>query len=55
MPIEISDKIDEGHPGCLCPLCDQEILSFEAATIADAHGSQYLVHTSCLEEDEDSD
>lgn len=50
---DYSDKIETGHPSCCCPLCDDEISEFDSAHIVTAHGSQYLVHTSCLEPEED--
>ena len=33
----------------LCPLCDNTIESCHSATIAEAHGCKFLVHTDCIE------
>lgn len=43
------DAIEEGHAGCLCPLCDNEICAWEAHTVLVAHGSKYIVHQICFD------
>lgn len=52
---DYSDRIETWHPGCCCPLCDNEISEFDRSHVVTAHGSQYLVHTNCLEPEEDDD
>ena len=50
---DCSDKIEEGHGSCLCPLCDNEIEAFDTFKVVTAHGSKYLVHSVCLEDEGD--
>jgi hypothetical protein len=52
--IDYSDKIQRGTDGC-CPLCDCDIREYERSEVVTAHGSQYLCHADCLDEDEDDD
>ena len=48
-----NDLIEEGHPGGLCPLCDNAIESWSGATRIDAHGVSYLAHQICVDEEMD--
>lgn len=56
---DLSDRIEEGHGSCLCPLCDDEISVFDVSVIVEAHGALYLIHKNCIhdvaEEEEDEE
>lgn len=45
----LEDEIEEGHVGCTCPLCDNEILDSDSFITVCAHGNRYLAHAFCVE------
>lgn len=57
--IDLETEIEEGHGGCVCPLCDDAVLKHDAHVVVIAHGCKYIVHDACValleQEDEDDE
>jgi hypothetical protein len=51
--VDIENKIEDPEAMGTCPLCGNEIHSFEEFLIAIAFGSLSLVHKGCATEDGD--
>lgn len=44
---KLDDVIEEGHPSCLCALCDTAMMESDQVKIVYAHGNAHLVHFDC--------
>jgi hypothetical protein len=53
--LDLSEQIEEGHAGCLCPLCDNPIDADDKYKVVNAHGNVYLVHADCVELEDDEE
>lgn len=50
-----NELIEEGHPGGLCPLCDNAIEGWHGWSTVTAHNTRYMVHQMCVDAEEDED
>lgn len=54
--LEMSEReIPQGHPGSLCPFCDNEVEAWMPWDTVTANGSRYLCHVECLRDEEEDD
>jgi hypothetical protein len=46
--MDLETEVDEGHGGCVCPLCDNAVMKWEPHEVVVAHGCKYIVHKDCV-------